>query len=109
MTPNQSVNQTGHQTPADLLALWARTVEEVERGYPLTYDDYLNDLDVRHALSAQEPSAELIALDARFLAESYPSGACVWGEENAAAEAWDREVHWYYWRLPKGAGADFGE
>jgi hypothetical protein len=104
-----SQNQTAHQSPADLLALWARTVEDVERGYPLTYDDYLNDLDVRHALAAHAPTPELAAFDARFLSHTYPSGECVWGEENAAAEAWDREKHWYYWRLPRHAGMSFDE
>jgi hypothetical protein len=93
------------------LAAWRRTVDDVVHGYALTYDDYLQDLDVRHALATHqaslEASTELEALDARFLEHSYPSGECVWGEETAAAEAWDRERHWYYWRLPKGAGPAF--
>lgn len=93
------------------LEQWARTVADVERGYPLTLDDYLNDLDVRHALrhvDASSPEADLlVALDDRFRAATYPSGECVWGEENAAAEAWDRERHWYYWRLPRHPGPAF--
>jgi hypothetical protein len=102
-----------HDDPTDRLALWARTVDEVERGYALTYDDYLNDLDVRHALRAIGPDHphfdRLAALDERFRAVSFPSGTCVWGEENALAEAWDREAHWYYWRLPTHPGPAFDD
>ena len=32
------------------LAQWARTVVDVERGLPLTFDGYLNDLDLRRLL-----------------------------------------------------------
>jgi hypothetical protein len=92
----------------ELLAQWARTVDDIEHGYALTFDDYLNDLDVRHALSGYPPTAELVALDARFAAHSYLAGGCVWGVENAAAEHWDKDTHWYYWRLPKGPGPAFG-
>lgn len=93
------------------LEQWRRTVEDVEQGYALTYDDYLNDLDVRHALRGVQPGdaafGAVAALDTRFREATYPAGACVWGEENAEAEAWDRDAHWYYWRLPRAAGPAF--
>ncbi len=93
-----------------LIARWARTVNDVEHEYALTLDDYLNDLDVRHALGKLPSVAlELRMLDERFRAATFPSGACVWGEENEAAEGWDREAHWYYWRLPRHAGPAFHE
>jgi len=90
---------------------WAHVVAEIESGYALTFDDYLNDLDLRHSLHTlpdDDPrQAPLRALDARFKAHSYPSGRCVWGDENAEAEGWDRERHWYYWRLPTRPGPAF--
>ncbi|HEY0929431.1 MAG TPA: hypothetical protein VGE27_05885 [Gemmatimonas sp.] len=93
------------------LAQWARTVEDVERGYPLTFDDYLNDLDLRRTLDEVELSTEqlatLTAIDERFRGASYPAGSCVWGEENAAAEGWLPDVQWYYWRLPVHPGSAF--
>lgn len=93
------------------LAQWARTVEDVERGYPLTLDDYLNDLDLRRTLDEVELTTAqaqvLAAADARFEQASYPAGGCVWGEENAAAEGWSAEVQWYYWRLPRHPGPAF--
>jgi hypothetical protein len=93
------------------LAQWARTVEDVERGYPLTFDDYLNDLDLRRTLDEVELTREqmvtLAAADTRFQNASYPAGACVWGEENAAAEGWTAEAQWYYWRLPVHPGSAF--
>ena len=94
-----------------ILQQWARTVDDVEHGYALTYEDYLNDLDVRRAISdAPLPSAaqeRLRALDARFREVTFPSGECVWGVENERAEGWDRATHWYYWRLPTHPGPAF--
>ncbi len=94
-----------------LLEQWARTVDDVENGYALTYDDYLNDLDVRRSLDAAplpfEAKERLAALDARFHEATFPSGACVWGVENEAAEGWDRVTQWYYWRLPTHPGPAF--
>ncbi len=93
-----------------LLGEWRRTVHDVEHEYALTFDDYLNDLDVRHSLqSFAALLPELRELDERFLAVTFPSGECVWGVENEAAEGWDREKHWYYWRLPIQAGPAFYE
>jgi hypothetical protein len=98
---------------AQRLEQWSRTVADTEHGYPLTYDDFLNDLDVRHQLGALAKDGEqldaLAALDARFREATYQAGDCVWGGENAAAEAWDRDQHWYYWRLPRHPGPAFGE
>ena len=94
-----------------LLEQWARTVDDVEHGYALTYEDYLNDLDVRRALDdaplVHAARERLAALDARFLEVTFPSGECVWGVENEEAEGWDRVSHWYYWRLPTHPGPAF--
>lgn len=96
-----------------LLDRWAHIVAEIESGYSLTFDDYLNDLDLRHGLRAlPDDDARrdvLRELDTRFKAHSYPSGTCVWGDENADAEGWDRERDWYYWRLPTHPGPAFPE
>lgn len=95
------------------LTQWGRTVEDIERGYPLTFDDYLNDLDLRRTLDEVELTAEqagqLSALDDRFRQASYPAGRCVWGDENAQAEGWTAESQWYYWRLPTNPGTAFLE
>ena len=92
----------------ELLAEWSRTVTEVERGYNFTYDDYLNDVDVRHRLRliAENDDAwsDLHELDSRFLEATVPSGECIWGDENAHLEGWQAERHWYYWRLHKAPG-----
>ena len=95
----------------DLLDQWARTVDDVEHGYALTYEDYLNDLDVRRSLDGADLSPasleRLAVVDARFQEATFPSGACVWGVENEEAEGWDRATHWYYWRLPTHPGSAF--
>ena len=94
-----------------LLDQWARTVNDVEHGYALTYEDYLNDLDVRRSLDDADLAPvfreRLTVLDARFQEVTFPSGACVWGVENEEAEGWDRVSNWYYWRLPTHPGSAF--
>ncbi len=91
-----------------LVERWARVVDEVERGFTLTFDDYLNDLDLRHRIAVGElesaiddaTRAELVRTDARFRVVTEEMGDCVWGEENALEEGWRREIEWYYFRLP---------
>lgn len=89
-----------------LVERWSRVVAEVERGYTLTLDDYLNDLDLRHRIARRlstmtgEPleHTDLAAVDARFRAATAPSADCVWGAENASDEGWTAEREWYYFR-----------
>jgi hypothetical protein len=93
-----------------LLVAWGRAVDDVERGYPLTFDDYLNDLDGRRALASAPLDAgqrhRLDAFDARFVTHTRRVEQCVWGEENALAEGWDRSRQWWYYRLPNGVAFD---
>ncbi len=92
-----------------LVAKWAKVAAEVERGYTLTIDDYLNDVDLRHRIasrlrtaSANTQVAESLALaDERFRAATIVTDICVWGRANAIDEAWNPEREWYYFRLPK--------
>lgn len=90
-----------------LIAHWARIVDSVERGYTLTMDDYLNDIDARHELAKRlrkqtitvENREMLAELDQRFKDVTVES-ACIWGSENAADEGWTPAREWYYFRLP---------
>ena len=101
-----------------LVDTWGRVVGEVARGYPLTLDDYLNDLDARDLLDRaialasdvqRDGLAErLAAIDQRFRALTKPS-ACLWGEEVAADEAWTAEREWWYFAKPKHPGPDLAE
>lgn len=53
---------------------WKRSIREVERGYGMTVDDYLNDLEVRGVLEvhrerlSEQQDVELELLDQRFAA-----------------------------------------
>jgi hypothetical protein len=40
-----------HEGLAGLVDRWTRIVHEVARGYPLTLDDYLNDMDIRDIIA----------------------------------------------------------
>ena len=100
---------------AGLLKGWARTAASVERGYPLTLDDYLNDLDGRQILAetlAALPGAmtpaqreRLARADARLRAATRP-GPCLWGDANAQAQGWTPRAHWWYFRHPAKPGEE---
>ncbi len=96
-----------------LVERWAQVVEEIERGYALSFDDYLNDLDLRQLIARSvrnvppgareqlEPlRAQLTALDTRFVAHTEPTPECVWGEANAEDEGWSPSGEWWYYRQP---------
>jgi hypothetical protein len=101
-----------------LVAQWGDIVSNVERGYTLTFDDYLNDVDLRNSIAqrarddtgtSDEPTSVqtmasllrlLDAIDARFIASTREVRTCVWGEANARDEGWTREREWWYYREP---------
>src|SRR5262245_9236159 len=88
----ESQNSTVPTLPA-LVERWGQVVEELEHGYSLTFDDYLNDVDLRQliarALRRVPPAVRdqfgelrdsLQALDARFLTATVQTEHCVWGD-----------------------------
>ena len=96
-----------------LVRSWERTVEDLQRGSGWEMDEWLNDLDVRtliHEVSQALPGELALGLmrrlsmaDLRFEAGTLEAAGCVWGEENAHENHWTRGVHWWLWRLPRGA------
>lgn len=94
---------------------WAKVAAQVERGYSLTFDDYLNDLDgrrlidervadVRGTLHGAVPEAIITALnkaDEQFRQATVATNENVWGAENAAENNWRPDREWYYYRVPK--------
>lgn len=91
-----------------LVRQWERIVDDVSRGYQLTLDDYLNDLDARDlldgALAAAGP-AERNAVDEhveradrRFVDATEP-GAFL-GDPDAETAA----TAWWYRRHPRAMG-----
>jgi hypothetical protein len=97
---------------AGLVEAWEKTVAQVETGYPLGFDDYLNDMDGRQiletALGAAGPSAEgadrVRAADARMKKLVRPVDRCLWGEPMADAEGWTPTENWWYFSLPRHLG-----
>lgn len=93
-----------------LVAAWEETAGQVQAGYPLTLDDYLNDLDARQIIEAvlsaiPEPDGPLIArlrdADSRIRAASVPASRCVWGEGNRSSRR-----NWWYYIVPRSPGPD---
>src|SRR5262249_10692110 len=74
---------------AGLIEDWDRIVGEIETGYRLGLDDYLNDLDGRELIAAALASVpkiltpalrrKLDAADQRARAALVPAGRCLWG------------------------------
>ena len=101
---SQSIQEKGL---VGLLKDWSETVKQVESGWTLTWEDYVNEIDGRRILDEvvkrvpQAAAPQLLQLDLRFRA-STTLGVCIWGEDIAKDEGWDSFQHWYYYRHPKG-------
>jgi hypothetical protein len=101
-----------------LLEHWDSLVQAVEEGYDLTFDDYLNDMDLRDILEGalevasqdERKKAEdrLPALDERFRNLTIEC-APIWGEKVARENGHDPAEHWWYFRRPRTPAPDFEE
>ncbi|MGV3711320.1 MAG: hypothetical protein ACO1Q7_21040 [Gemmatimonas sp.] len=99
----------------NMIDRWTSIAVIVERGYPDTADEYLNDLDSRRLIDdylASMPNEFVEAMpdvlttkledaDQRFRRSTVESRECVWGVENEAEYGWSRDREWYYYRLPR--------
>jgi len=100
-----------------LVENWEKTVREVEEGYSLTLDDYLNDLDARQLIAEAilvatddqraALNARLNHADERMRSLTEPAKVCLWGEEVAQAEGWTEEDNWWYFARPIKADPEF--
>jgi len=100
-----------------LVKNWEQVVEEVGKGYALTLDDYLNDLDGRQILEEAlkiAPRAEgsnirerVLRADRKMRSLVEPAGKCLWGSELAETEGWTAEKNWWYFCRPRKADSDF--
>jgi len=97
-----------------LVENWERVVGQIVRGYDLTYDDYLNDMDGRQLL---ENALELAPEEVRkaFLPRVHdadlqarlnlvPAGRCLWGAIVAEEEGWTEDGNWWYFERPRNPG-----
>ena len=101
-----------------LMSHWESLVEAVDEGYDLTFEDYLNDMDLRDilggALEVTTPDDRAAAeqvieeLDRRFLSLTVECSP-IWGEKTARENEHDPAVQWWYFRRPKRPAPDFEE
>lgn len=93
-------------TNTELVRRWQQTVRELEHGWDLELEDYLNDLDVRQELSLRKltaaQQAKLAALDRRF-EDATQASVCVYGPENERASGWTPATQPWFYRMPKTA------
>jgi hypothetical protein len=96
-----------------LVAAWERTATEIERGYPLGWDDYLNDLDGRQIIEdvlRTMPQADgrlatrLRDADRRVRAATRPAGRCVWPPVPGSGR--EERRGWWYHIVPSSPGAE---
>jgi len=99
-----------------LVESWEKTVREVEEGYSLTLDDYLNDLDARQLIAealgvARDDqramiNARLTRADDKMRSLTEPTEVCLWGDEIAQEERWTADENWWYFARPIKAGSE---
>jgi len=95
---------------------WESIVDQLDQGYDLTLDDWLNDMDLRDILAgalAVAPeaaraavSAQVADADRRYLDGTLPTRAPLWGEEIAEEEGHDAERQPWFFRMPKRPGPE---
>jgi hypothetical protein len=99
-----------------LIGAWEKTVESVERGYELSLDDYLNDLDGRQLIeetlaidgveNAQNHLERVRPVDERMRNRVRLTGTCLWGNAAATRHGWSADKNWWYFSVPKTAGPE---
>ncbi|MEZ5964003.1 MAG: hypothetical protein R3F56_09185 [Planctomycetota bacterium] len=104
---------------AGLVGQWEDFAKAVGKRYDLGIEDYLNDLDVRQLIadvwdlaavaSTRRLAGRLAAADKRVRAATKAAAACLWGSKVAKREAYTPEANWWYYALPKRAGAELRE
>jgi hypothetical protein len=102
-----------------LVEIWEEIVGQIEAGYKLGLDDYLNDMDTRQLLhdammlATVEQKKPFLArvrqADERMLKLVEPVEKCLWGRELAEEEGWDEEENWWYYVKPRRANAELLE
>jgi len=99
-----------------LASAWEATVKAAQKGYTRGLDAWRNEVDARHLASIvievthpmQRKSIKLRldAADAKFWKACESFDASVWGAANAEKEKWSATKEWWYFLVPKKAGAE---
>lgn len=99
-----------------LVEMWETVVTEVSHGYDLTFDDYLNDMDIRQILEEVTPLAatpahkslikKLARIDAIMRTLVEPTQHALWGKTAAQERGWTSAKNWWYFSKPKKTGPD---
>jgi len=122
--PTQSYLRS-RKSPPDIIAgglpglidRWAYTVSQITTCYPLTFDDYLNDMDIRQLIEETLPHAtirahkqatsKLYTLDTQAQLHLTPTKTCLWGTQTAIKNNWTPEHHWWYYNRPTATTSEF--
>lgn len=91
-----------------LIPIWQRFADQYADSEELIYE-WLNDLDARKIIDEildilpeaeqQRITQELKPIDDIFLSKTFEVKECVWGEEAERKNHYNRQRHWYYYRV----------
>lgn len=95
-----------HAGTKGLLESWGQTARELAEGWSVKIEKIVKDLEVRQLLHEMEAGGmldehetkELHRIDRMFMNSTSPSDSCVWGDEQAQAHKWTKDVNWWFWR-----------
>ncbi|HSI34257.1 MAG TPA: hypothetical protein VK986_11770 [Tepidisphaeraceae bacterium] len=100
-----------------LIDRWRQTVAQIGQGYRLTFDDYLNDMDVRQLIEETLPhttvrqhkqgTAALFELDEAVRPHLVPAPQCLWGRRAEIENGWNPERNWWYFTRPRAVSDGF--
>lgn len=99
-----------------LVQSWEKVVHAIGRGYSLTLDDYLNDLDARQLLAealtvaspadAEQYEERIQSADDQMRNLTTRTSVCLWGDELAEEEGWTPKQNWWYYARPIDANLE---
>lgn len=105
--------------PAGLVAMWEDFAKAVGKRYEHAMEDYLNDLDARQLIAdvwslaspatTRRLATRLAVADKKVRAATTASATCLWGSRVAKRESYAPEANWWYYIVPKKAGAELRE
>ncbi len=91
-----------------LISFWQSIAEEYAEKENLIFE-WQNYMDTRRIIGGainslpEETKADIElrikALDAQLMDKTFEINECIWGDDVAAENQYDRENHWYYYRM----------
>ncbi len=91
-----------------VVTAWELAARGLAESWPITKDEYLNEVDGRQILADLEAEGlldehelkRLKLADHLFQGSTRAVNECVWGAANASQNGWTATKNWWYFRIP---------